>query len=416
MIYINLSLLIILTLFGCKKDIPIHKDQPVSPAKFYVVWHKSVYDDNAGAIFLSPYFSNDYVGFCTNLLYDENDGRLGAVLLNKNTGVRHPSWNHEPNINYSYSDWAIAGENYDVIVYNENHFVSFYSVNTGSEIFNYNPAPNMIPPKISTYGDIVFMGLSPQGHDVWGELIAYNVKTGNSKKIIHLDVIDGYEFHIYPPSVFIAASRDTVLIFQKRQYNFDKPDGKVDIYAYNMSADSLMWIIDDITISGNSSTKEGIIVNNKYLFQGSNSIHCIDILDGTILWEHQEVGGSFFMQDNLYAEGKIFMNSEGGKVFCYDINTGNLLWKNTTSYSNPARGGSMAYYNGKLYIAVIPDESLPIELRGSLKCYSGNTGELLWSSIGASGGMIVDNETGYLYFTNEHEVFCIDLNKSPIKE
>ena len=416
LITINICLLIILSLFSCKKDISIHEEDSITPAKLYIVWHKSVFDDNAGAIFDNPYFSNNYVGFSAKLLYDKNDGKLGAVLLNKLTGDRHPAWNHEPNISDYIPDWDIAGEDKGVVVYNNSFFLSLYSVNTGEEIPEFNPAPNMIPPRISTFGNIVFMGISPHGNDVWGELGAFNVKTRTYKEIIHLDMIDGYEFTLLPPSVYIAASNDTILIFQKRQYNFFMPDGKVDIYAYNMTADSLLWIIDDITISGNSSVKEGIIVNDKYIFQGSNSVHCINILNGTILWEHQEVGGSFFQQDNLYAEGKIFMNSEGGKVFCYDINSGNLLWENTTSYSNPSRGGRMVFYNGKLYINVIPDERLPLELRGSLKCYSGNTGELLWSSVNSSGGLIVDNETGYLYTTNEHEVFCIDLNKSPIKD
>ena len=186
-----------------------------------------------------------------------------------------------------------------------------------------------------------------------------------------------------------------------------------------MTADSLYWKVDDITKSGNSSVMEGIITGNRYLFQGSNSIHCLDVRTGNILWEDRLEEESFFQTHNHYADGKVFMNSETGNVFCYDVNTGTQLWANKKTDACPPGISTMSYYNGRLYLTAITSYGVPEKLGKRLKCFSANTGDVLYTTDDPSpgsyaAGVIIDEKTGYLYATNMVYALCINLNTDPL--
>ncbi|MCK5847395.1 MAG: PQQ-binding-like beta-propeller repeat protein [Bacteroidales bacterium] len=407
----------LLNLFACEKPLEKGEVPPVAEAKLSVVWKNFIYDNHGGAFMYSPLFAGNYVAICTRMPYDDA-AKIGLVIYDKVTGKPHPAWNHEPDFNESISDWDIGGANDDIAVLSASRYIYAYDINTGQEIWHKTSGNNYYSTKISVFGDNLFYIESPpQVEEEWGELYMADLNTGVSKKLLKLTMEDGYAFTLYPPSVLISTAGDTILIFQKRQWNFSLSKGKVDIYAYNMRLDSVIWVVDDITKTGNSSVMEGIITDdNTYLFQGSNSIHCIDVANGIILWEDALGTSSFFQTHNLYADGKVFMNSEGGDIICYDVQSGMKLWHSKIAFANPI-GGSMAYYNGKLYLSAIPtqEDVVPVEKRGSLKCVSVATGEVLWSNSTAYSGVKVDSQIGYLYFGSGFSLYCIDLNKTPVK-
>ncbi len=415
---------IIVLNFACTKEqeyIPEGKSNSIIPTENFleIVWQQMVYDDTTGADFLSPLFSNNYVVFCAHGPWSSNDGGVGLVVLNRETGERHPAWNHEPDIlNMAIADWDIGGENNDIIILNNQLNLYAYSVNTGNLIWE-KMADDYFTPRISTFGKYIFATQEPSGPDTWSRLLAIDAASGKSREIIYEAMEDGYEFNYESPAAYIANTGDTILIFQKIQLNFSLSKGRVDIYAYNMTQDSLSWRVNDITESGISSVRDAIVTGDKYLFQGTNSIHCIDIISGQILWEDNIDGSSFAQHNNLYADGKVFLNSDGGYSICYDVNSGVQLWKNTTDYSYPSHGGSMAYYDGNLYLTAIPaNPQVPEDIRQPLRCISAETGKTLWSTLGpgpgaATEGVIVDPITGYLYFNDMYSIICTDLNVKP---
>jgi len=413
----------VLQLFSCKKESekpsPTPHIEQDKSAELSIVWKNWIYNDSAGAFIYSPRFAGDYVAIYSFMPYHNNSGKLGMVIYDKETGEPHPAWNHEPNFNVnSTSDWEIGGENKDIVVILSGRTLYAYDINTAQEIWTkYSGTEEVFMPEINSFGDDLFVGIKPEGiENAWGKLVKMNIKTGKQEEILKIDSVSGYSVLLYPPSIEIMPSGDTLLIFQNRQLNFGTSDGKIDIYAYNMTADSMLWIVDDLTSSGNSSVMEGIITeDHKYLFQGSKSIHCIDITNGEILWEDKYQIASFFQTHNLYADGKVFLNSETGAIICYDVASGNRLWYNTKEDATPA-GETMGYYDGKLYMSAIPTENqgIPVEHSFSFKCISASNGEVLWSSKRGSSGVIIDQQTGYLYVGTGFTLMCIDLNKTPV--
>ncbi len=413
-----------LQIIACEKE-PENKPNPKpekeQSAELSVIWENWIYDDSTGAFLYSPRFAGNYVAIFAHQPYTTNNGKLGMVIYDRITGEPHPAWDYEPNFSgNATSDWEIGGENKDVVVILSGRTLYAYDINTAQELWTkYSGADEVFIPQISSFDNDLFVGVKPAGiENAWGKLVKINIITGEQKDILRIDSANGYSVLLYPPSVDIMPSGDTLLIFQNRQLNFGISDGKIDIYAYNMTADSMLWVVEDLTASGNSSVKEGIITeDNKYLFQGSKSIHCINIDNGTILWEDELQNESFFQTPNLYTDGKVFMNSESGAIICYDVASGNKLWHNTNIDAHPI-DSRMVYYNGKLYLTAIPtyNSNIPESHRKSFKCISGNTGEVLWSSQKINGMLLLDPDLGHIFIGNSFKLICVDLNKSPVYE
>lgn len=228
---------------------------------------------------------------------------------------------------------------------------------------------------------------------------------------------NGYEASIEPPGVWINPMGDTILILQNRQWNFPTSDGKVDLYAYNMRTDSMLWKIDDISNDGNSSIYPPIIDGNLAYFQGMKSLHGINLLTGQLIWEHEYSDEGFAQVENLCVDGKLYVHSGSDVLMAFDGNTGNLMWKTDKDYGIED-GGSMGIYKGKLYFNSIDmtDDNVP----QLLFCLNAENGSLIWKGSGVmksgvSGGLCIDQKTGYLYCTDASSIMCIDLNNSPLQ-
>jgi outer membrane protein assembly factor BamB len=210
---------------------------------------------------------------------------------------------------------------------------------------------------------------------------------------------------------------DSILVFQNRQWNFAASDGKIDIYAYNLCADTVLWVLEDLTEDGNSSIQRPCIYEDKLLFQGMRSQHCINLLSGELIWEHEYESGGFSSVPGLCADGKYFVR-DGDDIFCYNIESGLLLWEINNTYQLQTEG-SMGYYQGKLYFTgLIGYNYIP-----HIFCLNSTDGSLVWKgnlvSDGAlvqnwKDGIIIDQNTGFLYATDTKGIVCIDLNTTPL--
>jgi len=414
-----LFIIIIFILFfngSCKKEEPITPEIPpvvVTKTNLSVKWYRYFYSDTTGSYFKNPYFFGNYVAFCSNMTVYGN-GQLGIGVFNKLTGEKHIAWNSEPgNIvlaNESISDWLIGGNNNNYAVFKVSHRICCFDLNTN--IQKWSLLNNDFLPRINNFGNNVFCCDAFQTH---ANLYRINIETGNSVKILTINKTNGYEPSFESYSGWISPIGDTILIFQNRQWNFSASLGKIDIYAYNLSADSVLWKLENLTNDGNSSIRKPIIVGNKLLFQGMKSVHCINLLTGQIIWEQEYTNEGFAEVDNLYADGKLFAHSGSQSVMAFDANSGNLLWKTPAVYGIQT-GGSMGYYKGKLYFTGIDhnDQNVPTHLF----CLDASNGGLLWKGSGFNTGMkdgvIIDQATGYLYANDSYRVMCIDLNKTPV--
>lgn len=419
------TIIFVLILFlsgSCEKEPIITPDQLDNPwdyhSKLNVKWHTYFYSDSTGVYFHNPHSFDNYVIFCSEFIGmgDENKG-LGIGVYNKQTGERHPLWSMDPsvsiNFNHPISDWLIGGENNRYAVFFSGKYLSCFDLTAGNLAWTNQLQGSF---RISSFGNYLFQS-NENNDETLSNLISYNIKNGDSEILYTVNKTNGYTPCIEPPSGWISPSGDTILIFQNRQWNFSLSKGKVDIYAYNMNQDSVMWVVEDLTQDGNSSIFKPIIDCNRMFFQGMLSNHCINLLTGQIVWEKEYDASEGFAQvDNLYADGKLFAHSGSGSVIAYDANNGTELWKTDPDY-RIITYGCMGYYNGKLYFNA-NDDLNPLTLPNYLFCLDASTGSLLWKDSGVvrsgmKGGIYIDQATGLLYAQDSYRIMCIDLNRTP---
>ena len=414
-----LILLELITYASCKKDPDtVIKPKPDTPYQSIldVKWHRFFSSDTAAAYFLDPLLYNNYVVFCTRTIVGKK-GKIGFIVLNKQSGQRHPAWNKDPDgiiSDVDIFDFMLCGKNQNIACVTNRKSLFGFNLENGVKVWQHDYYPYAAIYKFTTLYDKPIHSFGP-AQKKWFKLAVFNPKTGSKRVILTLNMIDNYESSILPPSSWISPNNDTILFFLTSGVNFNILDGRVDAYAYNLSADTFLWKVSDIDNNGNASFYSPIIVQNKVIFQCNSSIHCFDILSGQMLWEHEFTDQSFTSVPNLYAEGKVFARSHSDQLLAFDVNSGQILWK-TGAYYGLNTGGSMGYYKGKLYFT-------GIDMRNSnvpnlLFCLSASTGELLWKDCapeesGLKDGIVIDQSTGYLYATDSYRIMCIDLNNTP---
>lgn len=402
---------------GCKK--PPIDPPPVDNSKtnLSVVWHNVFYSDSTLAYFHDPYFSNEYVAFCSYQILGGSNMLAGIGVYNKETGANHYLWDTEPGSTFNMtgiSDWKIGGENNNLAVFCNGNIIKCYDINSGTEIWlkdihNINFRFNIL-------GNNVYVNTESQTKAVLYEI---DIETGSTKSLLTKYTTNGYEPSFESFAGWIAPWGDSILIFQNRQWNFGESDGKVDIYAYNLEADSILWVLEDLTEDGNSSIQKPQIFGNRLFFQGMKSQHCIDLLTGEVLWEHKYDNEGFADVENLYAEGILFARS-GDNLIAYDAITGNLLWKIDNTYGLQT-GGRMGYYQGNLYFTGTDEND--VMRYPMIFCLNALEGTLVWKGnrvydnaplYNMKDGVIIDENTGYLYVNDALRIICIDLNKTPL--
>jgi outer membrane protein assembly factor BamB len=425
---IFLLICISFTSASCKKEPPIVPIHPSNPwdynSKLDVKWYTYFYSDTAGAYMHVPYPFDNHVVFCSRTIVvgDDNKG-LGIGVYNKQTGEKHPLWTMDPsaslNMNINISDWLIGGKSNKYALFFSGNVLNCFDLSTGSMVWSNQIKGSF---RISSFGDYVFQS-NENNAETLSNLVCHNINDGSFRTLYTVYMTNGYTPCIEPPSGWISPTGDTVLVFQNRQWNFPLSKGKIDIYAYNMTRDSVMWVVEDLTFDGHSSIFKPIVAGDRMFFQGMKSNHCINLLTGKVVWSkeypHDSQGmvqEGFAVSNNLYADGKLFSHSGSGSVIAYDANTGVELWKTSRDYDIITEG-NIGYYNGKVYFNA--NDKLNYQNRPNyLFCLDANSGSLIWKDSGVvqsgmKGGIYIDQATGLLYAQDSYRVMCIDLNKTP---
>ncbi|HCK22299.1 MAG TPA: hypothetical protein DHW15_09080, partial [Bacteroidetes bacterium] len=128
---------------------------------------------------------------------------------------------------------------------------------SGNILWEYPSDPGSVN-MIQHFGDIIFYSNGPSGSSLPNDtsiLFKADLSTGSRKELFRVSVEEDFSPRLYPPAVHVNIDGDTLLYFQNRQWNFVNPGlgGRVDLYCYNMTADSVVWKKSQIDPYGNSS-------------------------------------------------------------------------------------------------------------------------------------------------------------------
>jgi outer membrane protein assembly factor BamB len=137
---------------------------------------------------------------------------------------------------------------------------------------------------------------------------------------------DSYNLWIHPET------GDEILLLQHRMAFWEK---RIDLVAYNMTADSMYWWHKDIEPQGNSNIRQIQIFKDRAYFQGSNTIHAVNMIDGTYQWKYEDTEKSFVCCHNIVFDEAAnvvvdnYSNIDQSGIMAWDADNGTVKWNNT---------------------------------------------------------------------------------------
>jgi len=212
---------------------------------------------------------------------------------------------------------------------------------------------------------------------------------------------DSYNLWIHPET------GDEILLLQHRMAFWQK---RIDLVAYNMTADSMYWWHKDIEPAGNSNIGQIQIFKDRAYFQGSRTIHAVNMMDGTYQWKYEDTEKSFVCCHSIvYAKSENLVidnysnDSDDSGLMAWDADNGNLRWSNNVGNY---QAGFKEYYN-----------SFVIQADGYLRVYNASGGRLIKEladidrGSGFGGGVLIDEEKELMYtlYGNESSTRYLQL-------
>ena len=403
----NLLFFLLLITFACCKpkepiDIPPVIDEPTYDGKLEVVWQTPLLADSAHANTITPIvYNNDVV--ISSRSYSENkepfqlfDGETGEIIW---------TWDNPECI-------GIPNEGH--VMYNnklalcDNINVHVLDLDTGNEDWNSQEHSNRF--RLSQVNDNIYWTYLNKGFKPdTCILVRSGFDNQNWKNVFTLVKTNDYNPGIEPPVSWENTNGETVLLFQNRSYNFDIGDGKIDFYAYNIDQESVEWMHEDITLSGNSSIYKPIVYNDRVYFQGSNSLHCFDIASGLLVWERLFAGAGFITCTMIMAEDRLIANGDGQDLWALNPETGETIWNNTTIKSH--NSGNMIYHDGIIYFSSAGNGTLcAVRLSdGSTIWEEDSPNDDGWNNNSFGAEIAINAELGCLYTIDDVYAMCIKL-------
>ena len=193
------------------------------------------------------------------------------------------------------------------------------------------------------------------------------------------------------------------LVFSIYKNNIYIADNIGFIYVISLDTGKLLWI-KNYNIPLRSNIK--IFDNKIYLIDQDNRILCLNIKDGTKIWDILSIS-SFIKSQNLLSlavskKGDLVAITSSSDLFKVEGNSGNFSWVSNTFGSMLADATDFF----KSSQVVITDDEVIISAGPSIFSYNLNIGSITWENeLSSIGTPIIDGKN--IFFVTENGYFVI---------
>lgn len=407
------SILVSLVLFWgscCESSLIVDPCPPkcdTIPSTFISIVWKERASSNSGNFTFTPYILDESVFHSISLSGDDYDT---IVTRNKYNGAKSNQYVHN---NHSVNVFTKGSQYFfdNTLFFAQNkQFVKLNLLN--NSVTEFNTDPTFFNLNRFYFKNWNIYGASEKKDEV-AKLFVINANNGASEDLITLNINNGFSPSIEISQIITDQNQDSIIIFQNRQYNFPKSLDKVDLYAMRIKDKQILWKVDSLTSSGNSSVSIGAFRNGKIFFCGDNVIYCLNSASGKIVWQFNFLppdSRTLLKSDPVLSEDKLIVKADDNTIWAFDPNTGYIIWQNHDGGENPT---NLTLFGNRLYYASLA--------KSRIYCHDINTGEVIWKykveskdffdqGFGGSG-VGIDPETGYLYVHDFYYIYCLKENK-----
>jgi outer membrane protein assembly factor BamB len=259
-----------------------------------------------------------------------------------------------------------------------------------------------------------------------------------------VDASDGYSWNVTIPALptgttVRAAIYDDLMLCSSGSFGgVSATNEGYTMYALSLKSTSRgqqLWTKNYAAPSGNTTLRFGSAdpTTRVFVMYDKETLQWLgfSLDDGSLLWTtgsenpwnfYAGAGGA--LRTDTVAYGKLYSTGYSGIVYCYDLNTGKLLWNYTakSGLATPYGGyplGIAAIADGKLYLNTNEHSSNAPYWKGAkMRCVNATTGEEIWtlaahgtSSYGSWGQAVAD---GYLTYLNvyDNQIYCVGKGPS----
>ena len=193
------------------------------------------------------------------------------------------------------------------------------------------------------------------------------------------------------------------LVFSIYKNNIYIADNIGFIYVISLDTGKLLWI-KNYNIPLRSNIK--IFDNKIYLIDQDNRILCLNIKDGTKIWDILSIS-SFIKSQNLLSlavskKGNLVAITSSSDLYKVEVNSGNFSWVSNTFGSMLADATDFF----KSSQVVITDDEVIISAGPSIFSYNLNIGSITWENeVSSIGTPIIDGKN--IFFVTENGYFVI---------
>ncbi len=386
-----------LFLFACKRDKGSESDPPVKD-KLEILWRTPILSNlnYSTAIAMNPIPFNQYVvastdrelnGFQTPILF--LDSATGAVqhywsdFIDGSAYLRDETYSIEGNYLLLSTQSSIDCVNL------KTQQTQWQSMVPGNSPFNYS------------HNGFVYTGIDLNGGNS-AAIIRSPVDHLSWDTVYHFTRTDRYDPNFESMGFGSLENGDAVLVWKNR--SFSSGSDRTDIFAFNLSADTLLWRNMDLhEISGIMP----LLIDDEAVFGTVRSkAFSIDLATGMMNWTRDFEGivsrpdqANFTFGSMCLTKDALVLKGTERELVLLNKNNGGL--RNVNPNLPPGVENRFTQYDNKLFLStghlVIIDDLLGDVLNDPLK-----TEALGW----ITSGITIDSTRGVMYFHNGREVFC----------
>ncbi len=391
MINIMACLILVLNLWSCKPN-----DQAPLPvaASTSIIWKNLISEQPESSLNSSPMYYNASViigkressGYMVKALNVENGQSLWKVFFD-NTGGFNPIENES----FLYEDKIVLSMGKRIYV---------LDASDGNLVWNYESefmkGNSCIIDDYLYKSDIVNKNSS--------SLYRFDINTGAEEKLFTIDRTmygNGYSPGLLMPVQWIHPNGDKILVLQNRTYSwFGDQEHKMDILAWNLTADSMLWYRD--SVDGFSSTARPAIDGDKVFFYGDHHAYCINPLNGETIWKYFIGNGpedDFNTANILLLEDKLIVKPDSRHMHAINKESGAHIWTNLETRAMP---GLLTVRNDTIWFS-----------SGWVLAVDANTGEKLieWDNDGHGSWIFpvaFHPTNGNIYTSDASHLYCLN--------
>jgi outer membrane protein assembly factor BamB len=394
---------ILLLIISCKKPDDNFSKPPASlnENKLEIIWSSDLLPNGAESLSITPIlYGKSAIYTC----YGKSDSIENAVLFfNKKTGSL------EEHINLQGINAAIFGWESEVALNSKIYFSRGKRLNIidmATRSLHWHGAIPSGSTQIYAINNYLYRATQPSGVPSFENAIERSTNGQTWERVFKQTSLDGNAGSFDCITKAELPNGDELILFKRGSWNFDSAQGRMDLFCYNLTADSLMWRNIGVEDAGNGVMPMQVLDSVIYA-PGAEHFFAVNLYSGQVIWEFDygaHSGGDNVGYGDFFINGdRLLLKPSGEHLLVFNRHSGQIIHNRLgMGYSMPGR---FTHFEGKLFY--IGDKELKI-----VDDYDGRS---LLPSIrqdhlgNLDEGVTIDPQTRLMYLTTFHKALCVRL-------